>query len=97
NAEGETKTFINTALTELTGLSFDKQEEWEKWGLENYSSSFTLWLINGLDKTTDPQRLKTIQKLIRITGKDFSYPETATEEEKKAVIDKWKEFGKSIK
>lgn len=97
DASGEAITFTGTALTELTGYTFEKQEEWNKWYSGNKNFSQTQWFISSLDNALEPRRQATIKKLMRITGKDFSYQENATEDEKKAVINKWKEFGKTLK
>ena len=97
DASGEAITFTRTALVELTGYSFEKQEEWNKWYSANKNFSASQWLINSLESAPEPQRQKTIKKLMRITGKDFSYQENATDDEKKSIINKWKEFGKTLK
>jgi len=97
DASGETITFTRTALVELTGYTFEKQEEWNKWYSGNKNFSQTQWFINSLESALEPRRQKTIKKLMRITGQDLSYSENAAEDEKKEVINKWKELGKTLK
>ncbi|MEW6026772.1 MAG: hypothetical protein AB1599_05735 [Planctomycetota bacterium] len=97
DAAGETAVFTKTALLELTGCAFEKQEDWNKWYSDNKNFPRARWLINSLESAPEAQRQKTIKKLTGITGKDFSYPENAAEEQKKEVIGKWKEFGKTLK
>jgi hypothetical protein len=97
DVSGETITFTRTALVELTGYTFEKQEEWSKWYSGNKNFSQTQWFINSLENAPELRRQKTIKKLMRITGKDFSYQENANEDEKKVVINKWKELGKTLK
>jgi len=90
-------TSTKAILVELTGCAFAKQEDWNKWYSGSKSFPRTRWLINSLEQAPEEQRRKTIKKLIRITGKDFSYPANATEDQKKEVINKWKELGKTLK
>lgn len=90
-------TSTKATLVELTGCAFAKQEDWNKWYSGSKNFPRTRWLINSLEQALEEQRRKTIKKLIRITGKDFSYPENATENQKKEVINKWNEFGKTLK
>ncbi|MBI5778063.1 MAG: zinc ribbon domain-containing protein [Planctomycetes bacterium] len=97
DSSGEAITFTKAALVEFTGCSFEKQEEWNKWYADNKNFPPARWLINSLEQATEEQRQKTIKKLVRITGKDFSYPENATDEQRKEAINKWKEFGKTLK
>ncbi|HLD35761.1 MAG TPA: hypothetical protein VJC37_03490 [Planctomycetota bacterium] len=97
DASGEAITFTSNALVELTGCTFNKYEEWNDWYSGNKNSSPTQWLINSLENAPEPQRQKTIKKLMSITGKGFSYSENATEDEKKAVINKWRELGETLK
>jgi len=97
DASGETITFTRNALVELTGCAFSNQDEWNDWYSNNKNFSPTRWLINSLDSASEPQRQKTIKKLMRITGKNIPYPDNATDDEKKDVINKWKELGATFK
>lgn len=90
-------TSTKVTLVELTGCTFENQEEWNKWYSGNKNFPRARWLINSLEPASEEQRRKTIKKLARITGRDFSYPENATEDQKKEVINKWNEFGKTLK